>query len=152
MAHERPWSALAVVALVGAVVGLSSCSGPSVVPGPLADDPACAKVAAAWPVVVSGLEQGTSTQQPVTVRTWGDPPVIARCGVEPLTPTTDECVAVDGVDWVLHQLSDGVSATTYGRTPALEVLIPREYAPGPLLLPAFSAAAKALPTNGRSCR
>lgn len=152
MAQERPWSALAVVAVVGVVIGVAACSGSSVVPGPLADDPACAKASTVWPVLVSGLEQSASTQQPVTVRTWGDPPVIARCGVEPLTPTTDECVAVDGVDWVIHQLSDGVSATTYGRSPAIEVLIPRTYSPGPLLLPAFTAAAKKLPTNGRSCR
>ena len=36
----------------------------------------------------------------------------------------------------LRTLSDGASATTYGRDPAIEVLIPKAYAPEPLLLPA----------------
>ena len=44
-------------------------------------------------------------------------------------PTTDPCVVVDGVGLGGADLSDGASATTYGRDPAIEVLIPRAYAP-----------------------
>ncbi|MCU1537736.1 MAG: hypothetical protein JWP82_2087, partial [Humibacillus sp.] len=74
-----------------------------------------------------------------------------RCGLDPLGPTTADCVTVDGVDWVVRALSDGSAATTYGRDPAIEVLAPAAHGPVPLLLPAFSAAASALPTNGRHC-
>lgn len=69
----------------------------------------------------------------------------------PIGPTTDPCLNVSGIDWVAHQLSDGVRFTTYGRSPAIEVLVPRAYAPEPLLLPAFGAAASAIPQGERQC-
>ena len=34
------------------------------------------------------------------VHAWGDPAVIARCGLPALGPTTEQCISVDGVDWV----------------------------------------------------
>ena len=82
---------------------------------------------------------------------WGDPAIIARCGLDPLGPTTEECVSVDGIDWVVRRLTDGSAATTYGRDPAIEVLAPAEYGPVPLLLPAFTPVARTLPENGRHC-
>lgn len=88
---------------------------------------------------------------PRDVRQWGDPAIIATCGWPALGPTSDQCLDVDGVDWVAQELSDGVRFTTFGRDPAIEVLVPDAYAPAPLLLPAFNAAAKALPTNNRTC-
>ena len=86
------------------------------------------------------------------VTAWGDPPVIARCGLGALGPTTEQCLDVDGVDWVVRKASDGAVFTTFGRDPAIEVLVPNAYAPEPLLLPAFGAAAKALPANGHTCK
>jgi hypothetical protein len=85
-------------------------------------------------------------------RAWGDPAVIATCGWPALAPTTQECLDVDGVYWVVERLSDGVRFTTFGRDPAIEVLVPHAYAPEPLLLPAFAPAVRALPENGRACR
>jgi hypothetical protein len=86
------------------------------------------------------------------VRAWGEPAIIARCGLSPIGPTTDQCLDVSGVDWVAHQLTDGVRFTTYGRSPAVEVLVPSAYKPEPLLLPAFAAAASAIPQGERHCR
>jgi hypothetical protein len=88
---------------------------------------------------------------PVCASAWGDPALIARCGLDPLGPTTDDCVTVDGVDWVVRPLSDGSVATTYGRDPAIEVLAPGAYGAVPLLLPAFTDVAKSLPVTGRHC-
>jgi len=85
------------------------------------------------------------------VGAWGDPPIIARCGLAAIGPTTDQCLVVSGVDWVAHRLTDGVSFTTYGRSPAIEVLVPSAYAPESLLLPAFGAAASAIPQGNRHC-
>ncbi len=85
------------------------------------------------------------------VRQWGDPAIIATCGWPALGPTSDQCLDVDGVDWVAHELTDGVRFTTFGRDPAIEVLVPDAYAPAPLLLPAFNPAARALPQNARTC-
>lgn len=87
-----------------------------------------------------------------SVAAWGDPAVVARCGVGAPGPTDVECVEVDGVGWIPESLSDGIRFTTFGTEPAIEVLVPATYSPEPLLLPAFSAAAKALPRNGLLCR
>ena len=88
---------------------------------------------------------------PRDIRVWGDPAVIATCGWPALGPTSEQCLDVDGVDWVAEPLSDGVRFTTFGRAPAIEVLVPHAYDPAPLLLPAFGPAAKALPSTGRTC-
>jgi len=87
-----------------------------------------------------------------SVRAWGEPAIIARCGLPPIGPTTDQCLDVSGVDWVAHRLTDGVRFTTYGRTPAIEVLVPGAYQPEPLLLPAFGKAASAIPASTRRCQ
>ncbi len=113
---------------------------------------ACAAAAKDWPTRVSSLARRPTTSGSPAVAAWGDPAVIARCGVGALAPTTDPCVEVDGIGWVSTELSDGSRFTTFGTTPAIEVLVPQDYAPGALLLPAFSAAAKALPGNGLACR
>jgi hypothetical protein len=106
---------------------------------------------AAWPATVANQVRVTTDPPSGSVAAWGDPPVIARCGLDPLGPTTDDCVTVDGIDWVVRPLSDGSVATTYGRDPAIEVLAPAGYGPVPLLLPAFSTVASSLPENGRHC-
>ncbi len=83
---------------------------------------------------------------------WGNPAVIARCGVPALAPTATPCIEVDGIGWIPQDLSDGTRLTTFGTDPALEVLVPAAHGPAPLLLPAFDAAAMALPRNGLECR
>lgn len=90
-----------------------------------------------------------TTAKSDTVRAWGDPAIIARCGVNTPGPTTDECFTVDGVDWVGSTLSDGYRFVTYGRSPAIEVLIPKKYQGWGVA--AFSAAAKVIPQSPRHC-
>ena len=58
---------------------------------------------------------------------------------------------MDEIGWVAEELGDGTRLTTYGHDPAIEVIVPDEHGPGPLLLPAFSDAVEELPTNGREC-
>ena len=129
---------------------LAGCShAPEVALAPQASAPVCAS--AAWPAEVSGHARVDTQPQAPSVAAWGDPAIIARCGLEPLGPTTQECVTVDGVDWVVRRLTDGSAATTFGRDPAIEVLAPGDYGPVPLLLPAFTPVASALPENGRRC-
>lgn len=129
---------------------LSACAtAVEVAPPDLAEHPACAAVA--WPGTVSGQERSTTDPEGAWVAAWGDPAIIARCGLPALQPTTFDCVDVDGVDWVVRELADGTAMSTYGTDPAVEVLVPSAYGPGPLLLPAFSDVARALPDNGRGC-
>ena len=133
---------------------LSACSsGPVEVAVPsAAAGPACASAAPLWPSTVSGMALRETDPASAGVRAWGDPAVIARCGVAALGPTDTECVEVDGVGWIPQELSDGTKFTSFGTDPAVEVLVPGTYAPEPLLLPVFAPVAKALPTNGLACR
>ncbi len=112
---------------------------------------ACAAVAARWPTTVGGKATVDTSPAAPAVHAWGDPPVIARCGLPEPGPTTDQCLGVSGVDWVAHRLSDGVRFTTYGRSPAIEVLVPSDYSPEPLLLGAFTRAVQAVPQGDRRC-
>jgi hypothetical protein len=119
---------------------------------PGAADPACGRLAARLPATVRGAGRVAASSDSTAVAAWGRPPVIWRCGVTPPGPTDRECLTVDGVDWVRVPLSDGSAFVTYGRSPAVQLLVPRGDEPEPLLLPVFSAAVAALPQGPRRCR
>ena len=83
---------------------------------------------------------------------WGDPSqVILRCGVQVPGPTTDQCVSVNDVDWVLREGENGYwTATTYGRTPATELIFkPDDVAESSVLMD-LSAAVSEVPQE-RKC-
>ena len=146
---------LLVLGVAGAVVYAAWPRGVEVAPP--THQAACEPAAAAWPATVAGKDRRRvrllrQDSRDADVRAWGDPAIVATCGWPALAPTDKECLDVDGVDWVVEPLSDGARFTTYGRDPAIEVLVPHAYAPEPLLLPAFGGAAKALPANGRTCQ
>jgi hypothetical protein len=145
--HRRP-PALTLAALV-VLAGCSSAV--KVQPFEGSDSPLCQRVAAAWPTTVGNQQRREVAVQSDGVAAWGDPAIIARCGATSPGPTTDQCHDVNGVDWVSHELDDGVAFTTFGRDPAIEVLVPDDYAPEPLLLPAFGPAAEVVPQEGRRC-
>lgn len=132
------------------MLALSACAGSvEVAPPDRVDDPACAEVA--WPETLADRSRTPTEPEGAWVAAWGEPAIIARCGLPALEPTTLDCVAVDDVDWIVRELDDGTAMSTYGTDPAIEVLVPSVYGPGPLLLPAFGDAARTLPMNGRTC-
>jgi hypothetical protein len=137
-----------------AAVVLSACSssGVEVAVPAAANEPACTSAALLFPSTVSGMERVATDPESPGVGAWGDPAVIARCGVAAQAPTATECIEVDGVGWIPAQLSDGTRFTSFGTDPALEVLVPSTYAPEPLLLPVFTEVVRALPANGLACR
>ncbi|WP_250444539.1 DUF3515 family protein, partial [Actinotalea sp. C106] len=115
----------------------AGCATPVTVPvAPAAADPLCAEVVLALPADLEGLERLRTGSQATVA--WGDrsSPVVLRCGVEPLGPTTDQCVAADdgstSVDWVAVSGPEDAEGgadwlfTTYGREPAVEVSVPAE--------------------------
>ncbi|HIZ97136.1 MAG TPA: DUF3515 domain-containing protein [Candidatus Janibacter merdipullorum] len=135
----------------GAVL-LGSCSSAAEVGIPDdADHEACVAASEHWPEEVKELSPTETDPSDPAVAAWGDPPIIARCGMPALGPTEDQCVVVDDVDWVAEELDDGTRLTSFGRDPAIEVIVPEEHDPAPMLLPAFSEAVQELPTNGREC-
>lgn len=146
----RPWRrSLAALAAVASLAGCAS--GLEVTSPAQAGSPECAALAAAWPERVADHARVQVRDDPTGVAAWGDPAIIARCGVAPPAPTTKECISVDDVDWVVDPLSDGTRFTSYGRSPAVEILVPRAYAPEPLVLGAFTDAARHLPATQRRC-
>ncbi len=143
------WSAVGM----SASLALAGCGahGISVTLPDEAGSPACQSLTGLWPSTVGGFPARTVEPDSPAARAWGDPAIIAICGYPPPPPSTLECLSVNGVDWVVQPRSNGVQFTTYGRSPALDVLVPSAYAPEPLLLPAFSTVGAALPTTGRAC-
>lgn len=134
-----------------AVVVLSGCSSAvEIAPAPEARSDPCREVASAWPDMAGGHERREVSDASAGAA-YGDPAIIARCGVPALAPTTEDCIEVDGMGWVAQKLSDGTRLTTFGRDPAIEVLVPSAYAPETLLLPAFTEAAEKLPKNSLAC-
>ena len=157
--HRRPYVRSAGLGLVGLVlVGLAVVGGWLVLrdrpvqvrPAVSAADPACATLAGSLPPTVAAQPRRATSSDSPGVAAWGDPAVIWLCGVLPPGPSTD-CLEVNGVDWVVERLDDGTAFTTFGRDPAVQVLVPRAYAPEPLRLPALSAVVATLPQGRRRC-
>ncbi|MHA7278685.1 DUF3515 family protein [Arthrobacter sp. MDT2-2] len=117
------------------LLALSGCA--SAVDVDPADDAAnarCADVMIALPPTVAENDQRETTSQATSA--WGDPSkVVLRCGVTVPGPTTDPCVTVNDVDWVVREGDPAWTATTYGRDPAVEVLFdPDEVASSTVLV------------------
>lgn len=149
--------AVTIASALLATAVLVGCSHAEVVePAEYAADPGCANVMLAIPDVVGGLDMRATTSQ--ATQAWGDEfPIIARCGVEPPGPTTDQCIATEtsgvSVDWLMREEDDTWIATSFGRSPALEVLVPKiraDEAVGDVLAELSPAASRA-PENGLAC-
>lgn len=132
---------VAGVAATTAAVTLSGCTSMLVVdPADEAAHPACALPMLLMPDELGELPQRTTSSQGTTA--WGEPAsVIVRCGVAPPAPTTDPCVSVDGIDWVqVREEEDTWQFVTYGRTPAVEVLVTPQDVSGATALASVSPA------------
>ncbi len=150
-AARRVLASGAVLVLLMSAAGCSR--GVEIARAPNADAELCRRLS--WPATVAGQDRVATRPDAAAapdVAAWGDPAIIARCGVTSPGPTTDDCVAADGIDWVGRRLDDGMAFTTYGRSPAIEVLVPTAYAPEPLVLSAFAGTARVIPQGPRRCR
>ncbi len=97
---------------------------------------------------LAGYKLRDTTSQATAV--WGDPSkIILRCGVNVPGPTTDPCVSVNGVDWVAKEGDVAWTLTTYGRTPATEVLFNPNEVPSSSVLTQLSSAAERIPAEGQ---
>ncbi|HHW83980.1 MAG TPA: DUF3515 family protein [Actinomycetales bacterium] len=110
-------------------------------PGPFAPDPICGDILLQLRGDKFGFQEMKTNAQ--ATMAWGDGSnaIVVRCGVEPPPPTTDRCIGVtssDGtqIDWInpeagsdlvpRHADRDVGSWTfiTYGREPAVELVVP----------------------------
>lgn len=144
-----------LIPAIAATIVLAGCgqAAVEVTPAPGSGDPLCRNAAGAWPETVGGENRReVSTRNDGHVETeaaWGDPAIIARCGVPSPGPNPN-CLDANGIDWVLtRSLSDGKEFVTFGRTPAIQVLIPNDHLPE--VLGAFAEAAAKIPQGKGRC-
>lgn len=165
---------LAGIVLLATAALASGCApAVDVAPAPTSADPACAPMMVALPDTLDGQQLRETSSQGTAA--WGNPAkIILRCGVKPPGPTTDQCVSVNGVDWVIRQsgvqnttaavdASPSPSAsieagndneiytvTTYGRSPATELIFNQRDVSSSNVLAQISAAALKVPQQ-RKC-
>ncbi|MBX3094366.1 MAG: DUF3515 domain-containing protein [Cryobacterium sp.] len=121
--------AAAVAALT--LLALTGCT-PTVTLEPAADatNPECAEVIVWLPDTVDDKEYRYTDAQGTGA--WGEPAaVLLRCGVPVPGPSTLPCVTLRGVDWLRDDSDAPVYIfTTYGREPAVEVIVDSTVASG----------------------
>lgn len=133
---------LRIVALAAAAgLVLSGCAPAVDVPAAAdAANPACAPMMVALPDAIGDAALRKTNSQATAA--WGDPSqVILRCGVNVPGPTTDRCVSVNDVDWVIKEGNPVWTLTTFGRDPATEVLMDPDKISSATVLADVSAAA-----------
>jgi hypothetical protein len=147
---RRTLVASALIAAAGSV--LVGCSAiVALQPAPYANDSACADAIVRLPQTLQNLPRRETNAQ--STGAWGDPAqVLLRCGVAVPTVSTLPCVSVDGQDW----LRDDTNApsyvyTSYGRTPAIAVVIDQSKLTPGLVLSDLLGVVSFTKPNGHKC-
>lgn len=136
--------------LAAGALSLTACSPVvDVAPAKDAANPACAPMMVALPEAIGDAPLRKTNSQATAA--WGDPSrVILRCGVNPPGPTTDRCVSVNGIDWVIKEGDPVYTLTTFGREPATEILMDPEKISSATVLADLASAAGKIPAS-RNC-
>jgi hypothetical protein len=116
----------------------------SLEPAADANNPGCADVIVRLPDAVDGQERRTTNAQ--STAAWGNPAtVILRCGIEPVEISTLPCVTANGVDWIIDESAKpSFRFISFGRTPALEVIVDSEKTVGVNVLDSLAQAVKSI--------
>jgi hypothetical protein len=121
MTPRRALAALAAVALAALLAGCSPIV--SMTPAAeFANDPACAAATVRMPDAISSYALRQTDAQATAA--WGEPTVaLLYCGV-PVPEVSDlPCVEIDDVYWLREDVPAGLAFTTYGRDPAIRVVV-----------------------------
>jgi len=119
-------------------------------PAPDATNVACADVIVHLPSTVADAESRETDAQ--ATGAWGNPAaVLLLCGVPVPAPTTLPCLNINGIDWIEDD-SDAPTYryTTYGRDPAVEIVIDSEAVSGSTALVDVANAVGYVPAT-RAC-
>jgi hypothetical protein len=143
---------LRLTAVAALALTLSGCAQ-SVALRPAEDavNPECAEVITRLPETVAEFEQRPTNAQ--ATGAWGSPAdVLLYCGVAVPDPTSAlTCVTVDGIDWLRDPADDpNFTFTTYGRDPAISVVVNSEAVSGGTALTDLSTAISIIPAE-RAC-
>jgi hypothetical protein len=150
---RRTSAGLSAAVLGTVLVGLlPGCAGTvTMEPAPDANNPACATVVVNLPERLAGLPPREADAQ--SAKAWGDPTSVRlRCGVPVPAPTAEfPCITVDGVDWLRDAEDEPVTVfTTYGRDPAVQVIIDGAVVGGEPVLSGLAGAVSQIPAE-RQC-
>ncbi|PZF54962.1 DUF3515 domain-containing protein [Curtobacterium sp. MCSS17_008] len=149
---RRPlrWTAIAGVAAALAA-GLTGCTNAvAMAPAPSADAVECAAVQVRLPAVVGNDLQLRNTDAQSTAA-WGDPAAaLYRCGVAVPTVSDLPCFSQGGVDWIRDDRGDRVVYTTFGRSPAVQVVIDSTRTTNQVVQD-LSDVVSTLPEDGHAC-
>ena len=118
-------------------------------PAPDAINALCAEVTVRLPDTVDGLPARETNAQ--ATGAWGTPAgVILHCGVPVPSPTAAlPCITVEGIDWLRDDSNDpNFAFITYGREPAVEVIVNNTRASGLNTLTDLAFAVGQLPVTG----
>jgi len=114
------------VALIG-ILNLVGCSQTlHVEPAEDSNNPRCADVTVRLPDSLGTYGREWTDGQ--ATGAWGSKPaVMLRCGVAVPAPTDLVCQTIYGIDWIIFaQEKDVQQMVTYGRDPAIQVVISRD--------------------------
>ena len=131
-----------------ALLSLTGCAATvNLEPAQDANDPACAEVSVRYPDEIGDLRQRYTNAQATTA--YGDPAaVLVRCGLEPVFASTLPCVSAGEVDWLVDDAdAPNFRFISFGRTPAVEVIVDSESASGITALESLSQAVSKLPAT-----
>ncbi|WIE81966.1 DUF3515 family protein [Curtobacterium sp. MCPF17_021] len=143
------------LAIVGAVItlaaGLTGCTNAvSMSAAPSANAAACAAVQVRLPATVDSKFDLRNTNAQATAA-WGDPEVaIYHCGVAVPTVSDLPCFSQGGVDWIRDDRGDQVVFTTFGRSPAVQVVVDSTKTTSSVVQE-LSDAVSSLPKDGHEC-
>ncbi|PYY47101.1 MULTISPECIES: DUF3515 family protein [unclassified Curtobacterium] len=150
-ARRGPRIIATVLAAAAVVAGLSGCTNAvRMEPAPAADAAACADAQVRLPAVVNDTLALRNTSAQATAA-WGSPSaVLYHCGVAVPTVSDLPCFSQGSVDWIRDDRGKEVVYTTFGRSPAVQVVIDTSRATSDALQDLGDAVSR-LPEDGHRC-
>lgn len=145
-------SVVAVAAVVTLAASLSGCT--SIVPMQAAADannPDCADLTVRLPDRVGDLDRRETNAQ--ATGAWGSPPaVLLYCGVEVPSASTQRCIQVEGIFWLVDASNEPTYVLrSFGREPAVDVVVDTEITGATPVLMSLSRVIGRMSTNGHAC-
>ncbi|MDH6237530.1 DUF3515 domain-containing protein [Cryobacterium sp. CG_9.6] len=137
----------AATVLLGTILLTGCAAAVPLQPAADATNPACADVVVQLPELVSDEPIRETNAQ--ATGAWGDPSaILLHCGVTVPGPTTLPCLTVNGIDWIEDD-SDAplYRYTTYGRDPAVELVIDSGKVSGTNTLVDLASAVSGIPAT-----
>lgn len=147
--RTRTITAIGVAAALAA--GLTGCTNAvAMTAAPSADAAACATAQVRLPDTVDAKYALRNTNAQATAA-WGDPSAaLYRCGVAVPTVSDLPCFTKGSVDWIRDDEGKRIIYTTFGRDPAVQVVIDSTKTTDQVLQD-IGTAISSLPKDGHEC-